>query len=69
MELKELHTFMCTGEETLIGAIDSNGNDITISMSTYQLLTTLDVPYMKDKLSQHIKGIGLDKKCITNYKV
>ena len=32
MELKELHTFMCTGEETLIGAIDSNGNDITISL-------------------------------------
>tara|TARA_A100001201_G_scaffold15484_1_gene18649 strand:+ start:42 stop:242 length:201 start_codon:yes stop_codon:yes gene_type:complete len=60
MELKELHTFMCTGEETLIGAIDSNGNDITINIPTYQLLNTLDIPYMKDKLIQHIKGIAVD---------
>jgi len=55
MELKELHTFMCTGEETLIGAIDSNGNDITISISN-----TLDIPYMKEKLTQHIEGIAVD---------
>jgi len=38
MELKELHTFMCTGEETLIGAIDSNGNDITISISIVMVM-------------------------------
>ena len=46
--------------EDISQSIDSNGNDITISLSTYQLLNTLDIPYMKEKLTQHIQGIAVD---------
>ena len=36
---------------------DDNGNEVIIKVNTYQLLHTLDIPYMKKKLNKYIDKI------------
>ena len=55
IETQELTTFACSGEDTHIGGYDDNGNEVIIKVNTYQLLHTLDVPYMKIQLTKYIK--------------
>jgi hypothetical protein len=62
IQTTELHTFACNGLETYIGGTDDNGNEITIAVCTYQLLRTLDIPYMKEKLNDYINKINTEKK-------
>lgn len=57
IETQELTTFACSGEETHIGGYDDNGNELIIKVSTYQLLHTIDIPYMKEKLNKYINKI------------
>jgi len=57
IETSELTTFACSGEETHIGGYDDSGNEVIIKVSTYQLLHTLDVPYMKKQLNKYIDKI------------
>ena len=59
IETTDLTTFSCDGEETHIGGIDQNGNEVIIKICTYQLLRTLDVPYMKEKLINSINKINV----------
>ena len=57
IESAELHTFSCDGQITYIGGIDASGNEIVIEVCTYQLLQTLDIPYMKKQLNKYIDKI------------
>jgi len=57
IETADLHTFACDGEETHIGGVDASGNEVIIKVSTYQLLHTLDIPYMKKQLNKYIDKI------------
>tara|TARA_R110002020_G_scaffold132343_1_gene295577 strand:- start:229 stop:417 length:189 start_codon:yes stop_codon:yes gene_type:complete len=57
IETAELHTFSCDGQITYIGGTDASGNEIVIEVSTYQLLHTLDIPYMKKQLNKYIDKI------------
>lgn len=56
-EIHELHTFSCNGKETYLVGTDENGNEISVSFNTYNLLTTLDIKYMKEKLNNYIKEL------------
>ena len=62
IETAELHTFSCDGQITYIGGIDASGNEIVIEVCTYQLLHTLDIPYMKKQLNNYINKMQTDKK-------
>ena len=62
IETAELHTFSCDGQTTYIGGIDAENNEIIIEVCTYQLLQTLDIPYMKEKLNDYINKINTEKK-------
>ena len=61
IETAELHTFSCDGQITYIGGIDASGNEIVIEVCTYQLLQTLDIPYMKEKLNDYINKLNENK--------
>ena len=58
IETAELHTFSCDGQITYIGGIDAENNEIVIEVCTYQLLQTLDIPYMKEKLNDYINKLN-----------
>lgn len=62
IETAELHTFSCDGQITYIGGTDASGNEIVIEVCTYQLLNTLDIPYMKKQLNDYINKIQTEKK-------
>ena len=62
IETAELHTFSCDGQITYIGGIAAENNEIVIEVCTYQLLRTLDIPYMKKQLNNYINKIQTDKK-------
>ena len=57
IETAELHTFSCDGQMTYIGGVDAENNEVIISVCTYQLLQTLNIPYMKEKLNKYIDKI------------
>ena len=61
IETSELTTFACDGEDTHIGGYDDNGNELIIKVNTYQLLHTLDIPYMKEKLNDYINKLNENK--------
>jgi low affinity Fe/Cu permease len=61
IETAELHTFSCDGQITYIGGIDAENNEIVIEVCTYQLLQTLDIPYMKEKLNDYINKLNENK--------
>ena len=61
IETAELHTFSCDGQITYIGGIDAENNEIVIEVCTYQLLQTLDIPYMKEKLNDYINKLNEKK--------
>ena len=61
IETAELHTFSCDGQITYIGCVDAMGNEIVIEVCTYQLLHTLDIPYMKEKLNDYINKLNENK--------
>ena len=58
IETAELHTFSCDGQITYIGGVDAENNEIVIEVCTYQLLQTLDIPYMKEKLNDYINKLN-----------
>tara|TARA_R100000908_G_C3635675_1_gene74372 strand:- start:15 stop:224 length:210 start_codon:yes stop_codon:yes gene_type:complete len=58
IETAELHTFSCDGQITYIGGVDAENNEIIIEVCTYQLLQTLDIPYMKEKLNDYINKLN-----------
>ena len=62
IETAELHTFSCDGQITYIGGIDAENNEIVIEVCTYQLLRTLDIPYMKKQLNNYINKINTEEK-------
>ena len=62
IETAELHTFSCDGQITYIGGTDASCNEIVIEVCTYQLLNTLDIPYMKKQLNDYINKIQTEKK-------
>ena len=60
VEVMDLHTFACTGDETLLGVRDVEDREFVIYFSTHQLLKTLDsktIEYMKEQLTKYIKGL------------
>jgi len=61
IETAELHTFSCDGQITYIGGVDAENNEIVIEVCTYQLLQTLDIPYMKEKLNDYINKLNENK--------
>ena len=61
IETAELHTFSCDGQMTYIGGVDAENNEVIISVCTYQLLHTLDIPYMKEKLNDYINKLNENK--------
>ena len=61
IETAELHTFSCDGQITYIGGVDAENNEIVIEVCNYQLLQTLDIPYMKEKLNDYINKLNENK--------
>ena len=57
IDLIEIHTFACTGDEVIIGAVDSDNQDVTISLPTYDAVKMIDHDYMKQQLTKYIKGL------------
>tara|TARA_R100000353_G_C6477960_1_gene188344 strand:+ start:396 stop:578 length:183 start_codon:yes stop_codon:yes gene_type:complete len=55
--LHDIHTHASSGNETTLVGTDENGDEFTITLSTFELLEWLDVEYMKDTLIKHIKTI------------
>lgn len=60
VEVIDLHTFACNGDETLLGLRDAEDREFVIHFSTHELLKTLDgktIEYMKEQLTKYIKGL------------
>ena len=61
MKTKHLHdfnTYYCYRNEVVISGKDENGKDFTIVFDTIELISWLDLPYMKEQAIKHIKEIG-----------
>jgi len=57
IEAIDIHTFACNGDETLLGITTDDDKEIILNFSTYQLLQSLDIKYMKKQLNKYIKGL------------
>ncbi len=55
--LHDIHTNHSKDNETVLVGKDENGNEFTITLSTFELLEWLDIEYMKETLIKHIKQI------------
>ena len=57
IDLIEIHSFACDGEEVILGATDDNNNDIVITLPTFDAIKIIDKDYMKEQLNKYIKGL------------
>ena len=60
VEVIDLHTFACNGDETLLGLRDAEDREFVIHFSTHELLKTIStnqIEYMKKQLTNYIKGL------------
>ena len=61
MKTKHLHdfnTYHCYRNEVVISGRDENGKDFTIVFDTIELISWLDLPYMKEQAIKYIQEIG-----------
>lgn len=54
VEIVELHTFAAQEDDTYLAGVDDDGNDITIVLSTIDLLRWLDIQKMKAQAKLYI---------------
>ncbi len=59
--LHDLNTYQCHRNEVYLSGKDENGEDFTIVFDTIELISWLDIPYMKEQAIKHIKEIGEDE--------
>ena len=52
----DINTFQCVGNEVFIGG-KSEGKDVTLVLSTIELLEWLDTDYMKKQSVKYIKNL------------
>ncbi len=53
-----ISTFQTVENETYLGGINSNGEDVTLVFTTIELLEWLDIDYMKKEAIKHIKQLN-----------
>ena len=61
MKTKHLHdfnTYHCYRNEVVISGKDENGKDFTIVFDTIELISWLDLPYMKEQAIKYKQEIG-----------
>jgi len=61
MKYKNLHdinSYQCHRNEVYLSGKDENGKDFTIVFDTIELMSWLDLPYMKEQAIKYIKEIG-----------
>ena len=64
MKYKNLHdinSYQCHRNEVYLSGTDENGKELTIVFDTIELISWLDLPYMKEQAIKHIKEIGEDE--------
>ena len=64
MKYKNLHdinSYQCHRNEVYLSGKDENGKDFTIVFDTIELISWLDLPYMKEQAIKYIKEIGEDE--------
>ena len=52
----DIDTFQCVGNEVFIGG-KSNGEDVTLVLSSIELLEWLDMKYIKKESLKYIKSL------------
>lgn len=53
-----IHTYQTVKNETYIGGINSEGNDIMMVFTTIELLEWLDIDHMKKESIKYIKQLN-----------
>ena len=53
-----IHTYQTYRNETYIGGINSDGEDITLVFTTIELLEWLDIDHMKKEAIKYIKELN-----------
>ena len=53
-----IHTYQTYRNETYLGGINSEGEDVTLVFTTIELLEWLDIDHMKKEAIKHIKQLN-----------
>lgn len=53
-----INTYQTVEDETYIGGINSDGEDITLVFNTIELLEWLDIEHMKEEAIKYIKQLN-----------
>lgn len=53
-----IHTYQTVGNETYLGGINSDGDNVMMVFTTIDLLEWLDVDHMKKEAIKHIKQLN-----------
>lgn len=55
--IHDINTFSCSGNEVYLSGKDENGKDITIVLSSFELLEWLDINYIKEQTLKYIEKL------------
>ncbi len=53
-----INTFQVVENETYLGGVNSNGEDVTLVFTTIELLEWLDIDHMRKEAIKHIKQLN-----------
>ncbi len=53
-----INTFQVVENETYLGGVNSEGEDVTLVFTTIELLEWLDIDHMKKEAIKHIKQLN-----------